>query len=288
MRFDHDLCMLFLYHKCDELTLFHLESLRKHNPDACIIPLTDTVQELIPGSIDVSGFDSSFQDAEKWRSIDTTVYRWFENRTFNARKYLFIEYDCYCTVNLAEYYGDLNDADVMGVYFFSMRENPRWQWFRELQTLPEEDRKLASGIAPFTCTMFRHEALEKVVANVYRHDVFCELRLGTTIRKLNLKFRRLPLFKRSTICWHVYPWQALRPGLFHSIKSLDHNAERYPQPGAVDICLYDVFRSLTPAKKFLPLYLQREGRSFFEDCKEFSRLALSGRLPGISRHSHEN
>ena len=29
---------------------------------------------------------------------------------------------------------------------------------------------------------------EKIVANVYRHDVFSEMRLGTSVNKLGLKF----------------------------------------------------------------------------------------------------
>ncbi|MFZ0929700.1 MAG: hypothetical protein WAN11_13930 [Syntrophobacteraceae bacterium] len=258
MTYDHELCILFMYHKCDELTLLHLNSLRKHNQDACIVPITDTVPELIPGSVDVSQFPSSWENVSKWTGIDTTLYRWFENRTFNAMRYVIIEYDCLCTVNLNEFYTDARDADIIGNDFFTLSENPHWRYFRkdELRKLPKEDIAFASGIVPFTCNMFAHEALEKIVANVYKHDVFCELRLGTTIKKLNLNFQRLPISKRNTICYHPYPWQALRPGLFHGIKSLDHNAGRPRQPGVIAANIYEFLRSLTPNRYFLPFYLQ--------------------------------
>jgi hypothetical protein len=104
--------------------------------------------------------------------------------------------------------------------------------------------------------MFSHEALEKIVANVYRHGVFCELNLGTAIVKLGLNFRRLPLLKRSTICWHTYPWQPTRPGLFHGVKSLDHNKGKRRQPGIAGAYVYDLLRSLTHDREFLPFNLE--------------------------------
>ncbi len=264
MTFDHELCILFLYHKFDELTIFHLNSLRSHNQDACIVLLTDTVPQLIPGSIDVGQFASSWEDVDKWRSIDTTLYRWFENRELNARNYIVIEYDCLCTVNLNDYYADVKGNDVVGIDFLKINETPHWPWFYddELKKLPQEDRELASGIVPFTCTMFTHKALEQIVANVYRHDVFCELRLGTTIRKLKLNFVRLPILKRSTIRWHTYPWQTLQPGLFHAIKSLNHNIERRCQPNKIGLCLYELFRRRKPSWKFLSFLLNEIRHEF--------------------------
>jgi hypothetical protein len=257
MTYDHDFCILFFYHKCDEVTKYHLANLRKWNPGAIIVPVTDSVPELLPGSIDVAQFPSSWPEAQKWRSVDTTLYRWFENRTFNARRYLIVEYDCLCTVDLNEYYSEVSDADVAGIDLFKMAENPRWKWFvKELDALPAEDRKHASGIVPLTCTLFSHDALEEIVRHVYRHDVFAELRLGTIITKLGLRFRRLPVLKRSTICWHAYSWQANRSGLFHAVKSLDHNSERLRQPGAVGSRMYDLLRSCTHDRELLPFFLQ--------------------------------
>jgi hypothetical protein len=258
MTYQHDLCILFFFHNADALTQYHLESFRKSNPTAIIVPVTDAVSDLLPGAIDVAKFPSSWVSAHKWRSIDTTLYRWFENRTFNARRYLIVEYDCLCTVDLKQHYGELMTADVAGVDFFKRKDNPRWKWFMhsELNNIPEEDRKYAAGLVPLTCNMFSHEALEKIVANVYRNDIFCELRLGTIINKLGLKYERLPILKRSTICWHTYSWQANRPGLFHGIKSLDHNKEKQRQPGVIGSCIYDLLRLLNHDRELLPFYLQ--------------------------------
>jgi hypothetical protein len=257
MTHHQDLCILFFFHKSDELTKVHLASLCKSNPTAAIVPVTDSVPDLLPCSIDVSQFPSSWVKAHKWRSIDTTLYRWFENRTLNADHYLILEYDCLCTVDLKQHYAEVMKADVAGVDFFKRNDNPRWKWFmqNELNKIPEKDRIYAAGVVPLTCTMFSHDALEKIVSNAYRHDVFCELRLGTIINKLGLKFERMPSLKRSTICWHSYSWQANRSGLFHSIKSLDHNKMKRRQPGVIGSHIYDTLRLLTHDREFLPFYL---------------------------------
>jgi hypothetical protein len=253
-----DLCILFLYHKCDALTLSHLARLRESNPDASIIPLTDGVPELIPDSVDVSTLPAFSEAAGKWRSIDGTLYRWFVNREFDARRYVVIEYDCQCNVELRAYYDSAGPADVVGVDFFTRNENPRWDWFKEneVNKLPVSDRPYASGIVPFTCTMFSHEALLAIVSAVTKNDVFCELRLGTAVNKLGLRFRALPFPQRSTISWHPYPWQANRNGLFHGIKSVDHNEGKRSQPGVVGAKVNDIIRSMNRNRKYLPFVLQ--------------------------------
>ncbi len=258
MTYDYELCVLFLYHKCDELTKFHLESLRRSNPTAFILPLTDSVPELLPGSIDVARLPPFCADAQKWRGIDATLYRWFENRTFNARRYLLAEYDCLCNVSLSDHYSEVWDADVAGISFFTRQKNPRWRWFvnGELDNIPPEDRSYAAGIVPFTCTMFSHAALTKIVANVYRQDIFSELRLGTTVNKLGLKFKPLPGPKAATICWHEYPWQINRPGFFHAVKSLHHNSGKGRQPGETSSHVYNFLRSSIHDRELLPFFLQ--------------------------------
>jgi hypothetical protein len=240
-----DLCILFFYHKCDELTLRHYSSLVSSNPDARILPLTNAVSEYLPDSVDVAEFAAEWAVSQPWRNIDVTLYAWFLNRKFSAKRYVLIEYDCFCNVNLKAHYADVWDADVAGVDYFTLRRNPRWEWFKqsELQKLSSDARPHAAGVVPFVGMMFSHAALEKIVGIVSRDDLFCELRLGTAIRKLKLKFKRLPLKARATICWHPYPFQINNPGLFHGIKSLSHNSGKEKQPGRIAALFYDLKRS---------------------------------------------
>jgi hypothetical protein len=258
MAFEHELCVLFLYHKCDDVTTSHLDSLRRSNPRLPILPVTDSVIDHLPDSVDVGVFPDRRFCSQKWRSIDTTLYRWFLNRRFDARRYLVVEYDCLCTVDLMEFYAPVLRADVAGVDFFTLDDNPGWWWFKrdELDNLPSTDRSHAAGLVPFTCSMFSHNALETIVANVCSQDVFCELRLGTAIKKTGLQFIRLPLQQRRSISWHVYPWRVDRPGIFHSIKSLEHNKRRWSSPGSIGCHLHDRFRAMNSQRVFWPVYFR--------------------------------
>jgi hypothetical protein len=112
--------------------------------------------------------------------------------------------------------------------------------------------------------MFSHGALERIVANVYLNDIFCELRLGTLVNKLGLMFQRLSREKRGTLCWHEYPWQVNRPGFYHSIKSLNHNHGRRRQPGNVSTLAHDFLRSHTKDRKFLPALLHGKQAALVE------------------------
>jgi len=79
MNYDYDLCVLFFYHKNDELTKFHLESLRKSNPLALVLPVSDAEPEqLLPGTVDVARMPPFCDAVGKWRSIDGRIYRWLQ------------------------------------------------------------------------------------------------------------------------------------------------------------------------------------------------------------------
>nr|VFK08180.1 MAG: hypothetical protein BECKLPF1236A_GA0070988_100145 [Candidatus Kentron sp. LPFa]VFK24779.1 MAG: hypothetical protein BECKLPF1236C_GA0070990_100165 [Candidatus Kentron sp. LPFa] len=264
-RQQHKLCILFLYHKCDDVTRYHLECLLLSNPDAVVVPLTDSISEHLPNTIDVGEYDDGWCSSDPWRNIDVTVYKWFNHRTFDAEKYLFIEYDCFCNVNLIDYYKEVWDSDVAGVDFFTIKENPKWPWFEEesLLKLPPAERPYASGLAPFVCCLFSHSALERIIAHVSKESIFCELRLGTAVRMLDLKFKKIPLSKRSTICWHPYPWKINRSGLYHGIKSCNHNEGKMAQPNHFLSFLYDIKRSYDPRRHLLAFGQTPENMDLF-------------------------
>ena len=102
-----------------------------------------------------------------------------------------------------------------------------------------------------TCTMFSTKRSKSMWPTSAGKGTFSpNFASGQRSEKLGLKFRRLPLPNRSTICWHGYPWRVERPGLFHAIKSLDHNQGKPAQPGALASCIYDWLRSRTHDRQF--------------------------------------
>jgi hypothetical protein len=228
----HELCILFAYHKLDEVTIRHFTLLKHHNPRHHIIPITDDISEHLPGTIDVKVFDDPWAKTSPWRRCDTMLYRWFLNRPISAKRYLLLEYDCLCTIDVEIAYADVWDAEVASRDLFFPGQNRdcrlgkyvdrEWTRFEEIGRLPPGDRQYAAGLAPLVGTIFSHNGLQSIVETVVRNDVFCELRMGTAARKAGLKIAEFPASLKRTIQWDpnlIYPE---RPGIYHSVKWLDY------------------------------------------------------------------
>ena len=226
-----DLCILFAYHRCDALTLHHYRTLLQSNRRHRIIPITDDVPEHLPGTVDVKDFPDPWAPARPWRRCDTMLYRWFSQRNFTARRYLLLEYDCLCTVDAADAYREVWDADVAArdAYLPGQGLDTRggedvqreWFNFREIDRLPAGDQPFAAGLAPLAGMLFSHGGLDRIVANATTNDVFCELRLGTAARKAGLTPMAFPPDLRRTIRWDPHPMVPGEPGIYHAIKSVD-------------------------------------------------------------------
>jgi len=215
--------ILFLHHLDDDLTRHHFDLVCRHNPRAVVVPIVDEPLGSLPGAIDVSRFSTPWNTRDKWRSCDTMIYRWFANRTFDAERYVVLEYDCRCDVDLLEYYRPYLDSDVVVAEWKTPRTHPRWCWFDEAWRMDDADRAVASGLTPMACTLLTHEALERVCRLVTNADVLSELRLGTAIARAGLRVRELGARERRHIDYAELRLPILRPGLYHPIKAVHHN-----------------------------------------------------------------
>ena len=228
-----ELCILFAHHKLDPLTLKHYELLKKHNSHHCIIPIADGTQEQLPDTVDVSAFDNHWRQTNGWRNCDTMLLRWFMNRSITAARYIFIEYDCLCTEDLAISYKKVWNADIAARDLFkpSHRRNTRrgqyvqenWPHFQEIKLLPPEDRRYAAGLVPFAGIFFSHKGLQAVIENAPKADVISELRIGTAARKAGLSIKEFPDSLKRRIRWDPHPYAPLTPGICHPIKGPSEN-----------------------------------------------------------------
>ncbi|MGD1907625.1 MAG: hypothetical protein ACFB0C_16785 [Leptolyngbyaceae cyanobacterium] len=223
-----ELCVLFHYHKVDPLTLQHFDLLKEHNPDAAIISVTSSISEYLPGSVDVDDFPSKWDTRNKWRAIDTTFYIWFLNRQVSAERYVIIEYDCRCTMPLKEAYAEVWDAQVSCRSFYTPETKPGWGWFneKEINNLDPSDRPYIAGVVPYACSFFSHEAAERMIENLTINDVFCELRMGTAIRKAGLTVTPFPPSLKQGVYSDTHPFDLSQPGVYHPVKSRDVYEER--------------------------------------------------------------
>ena len=193
----YELCILYLHHRDDAVTRLHMDLLVRSNPFALIVPIVDAPESALPLSVDVSQLPTPWNTTNKWRSCDTMIYRWFAHRTCDAKRYVVLEYDCWCDVDLVEFYAEYADADVVTSHY-DVGDKP-WAWFVERDRLGPEDRPFAAGVSPIAGTMFTHAALEQVCAMASREDVYCELRLGTAIARCGLRVRTLEGKKQKRI-----------------------------------------------------------------------------------------
>jgi hypothetical protein len=224
----NELCILFAYHRVDELTVKHFESLKQHNSNYAIVPITDDISDHLPGTIDVKSFDDPWPKAIPWRRCDTMLYRWFMNRQVTAERYLLLEYDCLCTVDVKEAYKDIWEAEVAArdILVPGEKRNTRfgnyvhgeWYWFNEVDKLPPEDRPHAAGLVPLAGVFFSHHGLQSIVTHATREDVFCELRIGTAAQKAGLRVVEFPESLKRTIWWDPHARLPSEPGVFHAVK----------------------------------------------------------------------
>jgi hypothetical protein len=227
-----ELCILFAYHRLDALTLHHLALLRQHNPTHPIVPISADVPEHLPDGVDLSAFEDRWPAVDGWRRCDTMIYRWFLNRTVTAKRYVYVEYDCHCTQDLADVYREVWDADiaVRDVY----RPGDDWPWFAELDRLEPEKRPYALGIAPLAGVLCSHDALERLIPKLTARDVFCELRFGTAAQEAGLTVSLFPEPLRTTLQWNPHGRLPTAPGLWHAIKQLE---DPRPMPADENVAL---------------------------------------------------
>lgn len=216
---DYELCVLFAYHKVDALTLYHLDLLKRHNPNYLVIPITDDVPEHLPDGVDVKDFPDPWPKVDPWRRCDTMLYRWFLNRKVSAKRYVYLEYDCLCTQDLAISYRDVWNAEVAARDLVTPGV-PLWMWFQEADRYPAEDRAFIAGLSPLAGVFFSHDALERTVEHVIRADVFCELRIGTAAKKAGLTITTFPPELRANIQYNPHARVPTGKGIFHAVKSI--------------------------------------------------------------------
>jgi len=212
-------CILFAHHANDHVTRFHLKLLQRINPFP-VLPLRNQSDEGVESSI-----RPVYHEAP-WHGTDGLLYAWFRDRTFDAERYIFLEWDCRMTMPVREYYAEVWNSQAAASEFLTPDHNPHWCWFRELNLLPAELRDSAAGVAPLNGLMLSHEALRLIASKPIPADVFSELRLGTLLRANGIHVTPIPAAKASTNSFKPYLtyFDPTRPGLYHPIKSLDSTA----------------------------------------------------------------
>jgi len=215
----HDVCILFLHHRDDELTRYHLGLTRASNPGVPVVPLS--FGKGVSGSISVGKWCWPVRD--EWYANDVMVYAWYKKRAFRAKRYVIFDYDTLCLMPVESFYQQVWNADVACASPMTYQEKPEWYWFRaqSVDGLPLKFHEQLAGLAPASGVFLSDRAL-KAISELAKDrsfsHLFCECRLGTLARIAGFEIRQIRDDVEQFIGWNeVTP---TRRGIWHPIKTI--------------------------------------------------------------------
>lgn len=234
---DHEYAILFLYHKQhDPLTWKHFSLMQHFNPDVPIIPIIDDGIDELPGTVDVKDFPSKWYTENLYYYPDTLLYRWFENRQINAKRYVMVEYDVLCEVSFPEFLKDVWNKPVACHKYFTYEWWPNWDWFlydEAYGNIPEYLHEYLAAITPFGFILFQHDALATIVANAVPYKMFCETRVATACRRMNIPVSIIENAQQTIDYKQNSLVKAPYPAIYHPVKDMFFKPSTVPLEAAI-------------------------------------------------------
>jgi hypothetical protein len=222
----HEYAILFLYHKRhDPLTWKHFALMQYHNSGVPIIPICDGGINELPGTIDVKDFPSKWDTSHIYLHPDTLLYRWFENRTLDAKRYVLAEYDVYCETSFPEFMKEVWDYPVACHKYFTYEWWPQWNWFRydlSHNNIPDYLKGYLAAMCPFGLLLLDHEALKVIVENAIPYRMFCETRIATACRRMGIPVNTFKNSKHTISYRQSDLIEQIHPTIYHPVKNFDH------------------------------------------------------------------
>ena len=203
------------YHEADPEKIKAFEENKKtfkiSNPDVEIITVMNT-------------FDDKEDKKKAWLCSDIPMYQWYvkNSKKHPAKRYLLVEWDCWCDADLSEYFARVWDCDLV-VPSVMYPERDAWCWFSTIKYLPQKAVKYATGVVPFCGILLSDSALKKICKEILKPEywnVISELRLGTVATMLNIDPVPNPVPNRSLGWRGVSAFDKKHKGLHHPRKTL--------------------------------------------------------------------
>lgn len=207
-----DLKILICWHKESDLEKIRAFEENKQtfinfNPDIEIIILMNIMEDT----------------KEAWLSSDLTVFNWYKNNSNSrAKRYVIVEWDCWCDCSLNEYFAKVWDCDLV-VPSVKYPERDDWVWFKTINQLPAFARPFAVGITPFCAILMSDLAMNSISTEILKIDykgLNSELRLGTISTMLNFDPIVNPVYSRSIGWRFTSPYDLKYKGLHHPRKKI--------------------------------------------------------------------
>lgn len=158
-----------------------------------------------------------------WRNCDNNLLTWWREHggEVAAAQVLALEWDVYCNTDLRTvirppaWQSGLAAARILS----GVSERRKYRFFEEAERLPASMRALAVAAAPLAVLRVSRTALDACLApeyaDVFREDIFCEMRLPTVIRHAGFHVAELGLRHVDAT-----PKRPAGIGIFHPVKEV--------------------------------------------------------------------
>lgn len=215
----HELCILFLHHRDDELSRFHLNLIREHNPGTPVVSLTFV--DGLQGAIRVG--DWAWPVHDEWFSNEVMVYSWYARKNLEAERYVIFDYDTLVLEAVESFYAQVWDSDVACARPVLYENEPDWYWFGPdfVSADLKDFRGRLAGMVPASGSFFSDRALSAMVSLASDRtfsELFCECRLGTLARIAGFQIEPIRHDAERFLNWtEVSP---VGKGIWHPVKHI--------------------------------------------------------------------
>lgn len=199
---------------------------KETNPDRikCFEENRKSLIEYNPG-VEVITIMNPFEKLkEAWLNTDLTIFLWYKENCdkIKSERFLLLEWDCWCDINLKEYFSNAWNFDVVAPSIL-YPERDDWYWFKSITKLPPATRLFATGIAPFCGILVSEKAMRAICKEILKPDyngLIGELRFATIATMLGFDPVPNPVVSRA-ITWKLpVPFNQSYRGLHHPRKTL--------------------------------------------------------------------
>lgn len=157
---------------------------------------------------------------ELWRNCDRSIRDWWRANRHRVKSshVAFAEWDVVCNADLRG--GILPFVGLAG-RVIEPRPGSGWQWWQEIDRLPEELRIHAASLRPLAVVIASRQCMDAIVSpqwdEVFSRDIFSELRLPTVARAAGFQLAELPELLGQVEHFPI-PHPGTAPGVWHQVK----------------------------------------------------------------------
>ena len=237
----HELVIIFCYHSDDSVTRRNLAVLKENNPGTPVVLISnggDTMRGSLNSKkllknkwrpyapywpfLKLKNIGYLWHLYKKgppkdyfWLNADLPLYLAYDKtrKKIPSKRYVFVEWDCYCNVNLRDFYKEVWQADLGGRHFFEQAKEPEWDnfIFNSRRSCPPVAKEHMVGVAPLAGILLSERALSLICQELKKNhawvNTFCELRVGAIVSQNNLSLQSLPDHKKKYLRDKVPVWE---------------------------------------------------------------------------------